>query len=160
MAQAMTANDAAPMATRQAGPTAGVARAAPAISGGEEVLLASGSPGRPEDDVTTTVVVTDAVGEAEGAVVSPGGAMSVEDAGGVTLTVHCSEAEETADSMGGWRIRRLARLRNALGDGDGSSHGGSRRADGLEKVVNLCGVKRVEQILTVRSDDSQDQLQQ
>jgi hypothetical protein len=75
----MIASAAAPMATSEPIPTTGVARAAPAVSGGGDVLLASDSPGRPEDDGTTTVVVADAVEEAEAPEVSPEGTMSVVD---------------------------------------------------------------------------------
>lgn len=55
---------AAPMATSEPIPTAGVAKAAPAVSGGGEVLLASGSLGRPEVEGATTVVVDGTVEEA------------------------------------------------------------------------------------------------
>lgn len=171
MAQAMTANAAAPMATSEPIPTAGVARAAPAVSGGEEVLLASGSPGRPEDDVATTVVVTDAVEEAEAPEVSPEGAMSVEDAGGVTeVGIGCPgggritlvvnspllRAEETTDSAGGGAYDGLpgCGMHSVMVTVAVMVAGGAQTAG---EFVNLCGVKRVEQILTVRSDDSQDQ---
>jgi hypothetical protein len=161
-AQAMIAKAAAPMATSEPIPTTGVARAAPAVSGGGDVLLASGSPGRPDDEVATTVVVTDAVEETEApeaspvrtmSVVVPGGAPEVgigcPGGGRITLVVVSAgrpllRAEEMADSAGGgaydgfpgWGMHSVT-VTVAVTVAAGAQTTG--------RLVSLCDAERVEQ---------------
>jgi hypothetical protein len=149
-AQAMIARAAAPRATREPIPTTGVARAAPAVS--TVVLLGAGSPGRPEDEGTISVVVAVVEGRSVVGIGRPGGGritLVVVATGGPLLKVDV----EIADRAGGGvhegltdSGRHSVTVTVTVAAGAQTAGEGVRVYSSHVEVIHL---------LTVRGDDSQ-----